>query len=123
VCERKETEKDGTVNSYRVKLEKSGTAISSVAYIASSISGREAGAYFCDLKVSRLDKNVRLSKFGKTTIIEFGDDKQSAVEVNEISGEFSVAFHSIDQSIYCGAGAQIPAKTTLASDKKCSVRF
>jgi hypothetical protein len=123
VCEKKEMEKDGTKNSYRVNLEKSGEGVFSVVYSGSSISGHEGGAYFCDLKVSTFDKNVRFSKSGNTTIIEIGGYRQSTVEVNEISGGFSVGFDSIDQSIYCGAGAQIPAKMTLTSDKKCSVKF
>jgi hypothetical protein len=123
MCEKKETERDGTRNSYRVEFEKTGEGISSVVYRGSSISGHEGGAYFCDLKVSRFDKNVRFSKSGNTTIIGFGGDRQSVVEVNEINGGFSVAFDGIDQSIYCGAGAQIPEKMTLTSDKKCSVKF
>lgn len=122
-CEKKEKEKNGTEDSYSVRLEKSGGEISSIVYSGSSISGREGGAYFCDLKMSKFDKNVMFSKSGNTTTIEFGGDRRSTVQINEISGGFSVDFNNIDQSVYCGAGAQMPEKMTLSPDKKCSVKF
>jgi hypothetical protein len=66
---------------------------------------------------------VKFSKSGNSTIVTFGDDRKSIITVDEINRGFTTTFDNIDQSFYCGAGAQIPVKMIATSNNKCLVQF
>src|SRR5262249_43772714 len=109
-CTKEEKFRNGGSRGVNLTLQIDKQEVVSIAHINTIASGKEGGAYACQLDASRSDGKSTWSRKGHTTRAVLGDEEEESTFVILQSGaDYDVLFVSM-RSSYCGFGAEFPER-------------
>lgn len=93
---------------------------------SSEASGKEGGAYFCNLEIDKSTPETRWETVGNTSKVWIANEYQDGDEPNiEVTthGKSTVVLIDLSPMPYCGFGAAFPSKMTKTAIGRCRVKF